>query len=70
MDGSLDDDIKNKKIEINKIDPTPFTSKESNNNTNTETQKKPLNLVKNQYTKFINNIYSLNPLFIYNNRYK
>ena len=57
MDGSLDDDIKNKKIEINKIDPTPFTSKESNNNTNT--QKKPLNLVKNQYTKFINNIKNL-----------
>ena len=59
MDGSLDDDIKNKKIEINKIDPTPFTSKESNNNTNTQTQKKPLNLVKNQYTKFINNIKNL-----------
>ena len=59
MDGSLDDDIKNKKIEINKIDPTPFTRKESNNNTNTETQKKPLNLVKNQYTKFINNIKNL-----------
>jgi cation transport ATPase len=58
MDGSLDDDIKNKKIEINKIDPTPFTSKEYNN-TNTETQKKPLNLVKNQYTKFINNIKNL-----------
>ena len=57
MDGSLDNDIKNKKIEINKIDPTPFTSKESNNNTNT--QKKPLNLVKNQYTKFINNIKNL-----------
>ena len=57
MDSSLDDDIKNKKIEINKIDPTPFTSKESNNNTNT--QKKPLNLVKNQYTKFINNIKNL-----------
>ena len=57
MNGSLDDDIKNKKIEINKIDPTPFTSKESNNNTNT--QKKPLNLVKNQYTKFINNIKNL-----------
>ena len=59
MDGSLDDDIKNKKIEINKIDPTPFTRKESNNNTNTETQKKPLNLVKNKYTKFINNIKNL-----------
>ena len=57
MDGSLDNDIKNKKIEINKIDPTPFTSKESNNNTNTK--KKPLNLVKNQYTKFINNIKNL-----------
>ena len=57
MNGSLDDDIKNKKIEINKIDPTPFTRKESNNNTNT--QKKPLNLVKNQYTKFINNIKNL-----------
>jgi len=59
MDGSLDNDIKNKKIEINKIDPTPFTSKESNNNSNTQTQKKPLNLVKNQYTKFINNIKNL-----------
>ena len=59
MDGSLDNDIKNKKIEINKIDPTPFTSKESNNNSNTQTQKKPLNLVKNKYAKFINNIKSL-----------
>ena len=59
MNGSLDDDIKNKKIEINKIDPTPFTSKESNNNTNTQTQKKPLNLVKNKYTQFINNIKNL-----------
>ena len=56
---SLDDNIKNKKIEINKIDPTPFTSKESTNNSNTQTQKKPLNLVKNQYTKFINNIKNL-----------
>ena len=59
MDGSLDNDIKNKKIEINKIDPTPFTSKESNNNSNTQTQKKTLNLVKNQYAKFINNIKNL-----------
>ena len=56
---SLDDNIKNKKIEINKIDPTPFTSKESTNKSNTQTQKKPLNLVKNQYTKFINNIKNL-----------
>ena len=61
MDGSLgDNDInKNQKIEINKIDPTPFTSKESNPNSNSQSQKKPLNIVKNQYSKFINNIKNL-----------
>ena len=53
MDNSLDN---NQKIEINKIDPTPFTSKESS--PNPDQQKQP-NIVKTTYTKFINNIKKL-----------
>ena len=60
MDGSLDNDFNNnKKIEMNKIDPTPFSNKESTSNSNQQVQQKKPNLVKNTYTKFINNIKSL-----------
>ena len=60
MDGSLDNDFNNnKKIEMNKIDPTPFSNKESTSNSNQQVQQKKLNLVKNTYTKFINNIKNL-----------
>ena len=60
MDGSLDNDFNNnKKIEMNKIDPTPLSNKESSSNSNQQVQQKKPNLVKNTYTKFINNIKSL-----------
>ena len=60
MDGSLDNDFNNnKKIEMNKIDPTPLSNKESTSNSNQQVQQKKLNLVKNTYTKFINNIKNL-----------
>jgi len=60
MDGSLDNDFNNnKKIEMNKIDPTPLSNKESTSNSNQQVQQKKPNLVKNTYTKFINNIKSL-----------
>ena len=60
MDGSLDNDFNNnKKIELNKIDPTPFSNKESTSNSNQQVQQKKPNLVKNTYTKFINNIKNL-----------
>ena len=60
MDGSLDNDFNNnKKIEMNKIDPTPFSNKESTSNSNQQVQQKKTNLVKNTYTKFINNIKNL-----------
>ena len=58
MDGSLDNDFnKNNKIEINKIDPTPFTNKSSSQNDESNIPKK--SLVKTTYTKFINSIKSL-----------
>ena len=58
MDGSLDNDFnKNNKIEINKIDPTPFTNKSSSQNNESNNPKK--SLVKTTYTKFINSIKSL-----------
>ena len=58
MDGSLDNDFnKNNKIEINKIDPTPFTNKSSSQNNESNIPKK--SLVKTTYTKFINSIKSL-----------
>ena len=58
MDGSLDNDFnKNNKIEINKIDPTPFTNKSSSQNNESNIPKK--SLVKTTYTKFINRIKSL-----------
>ena len=58
MDGSLENDInKDKKIEINKIDPTPFTNNGSPQNISPTNQKK--SLVKTAYTKFINRIKNL-----------
>ena len=55
MDGSLENDInKDKKIEINKIDPTPITNNGSTQNISPTNQKK--SLVKTTYTKFINRI--------------
>ena len=58
MDGSLDNDFnKNNEIEINKIDPTPFTNKSSSQNNESNIPKK--SLVKTTYTKFINSIKSL-----------
>ena len=58
MDGSLDNDFnKNNKIEINKIDPTPFTNKSSSQNNESNIPKK--SLVKTTYTKFINSIKNL-----------
>jgi hypothetical protein len=58
MDGSLENDInKDKKIEINKIDPTPFTNNGSPQNISPTNQKK--SLVKATYTKFINRIKNL-----------
>ena len=58
MDGSLENDInKDKKIEINKIDPTPFTNNGSPQNISPNNQKK--SLVKTTYTKFINRIKKL-----------
>ena len=47
----------NNKIEINKIDPTPFTNKGSTQNNEPTVQKK--SLVKTTYTKFINGIKNL-----------
>ena len=58
MDGSLDNDFnKNNKIEINKIDPTPFTNKSSSQNNESNIPKK--SLVKTTFTKFINSIKNL-----------
>ena len=55
MDCSLENDInKDKKIEINKIDPTPFTNNGSPQNISPTNQKK--SLVKTAYTNFINRI--------------
>ena len=58
MDGSLENGInKDKKIEINKIDPTPFTNNGSPQNISPTNQKK--SFVKTTYTKFINRIKNL-----------
>ena len=56
MNNSLDDELGNRKLEINKIDPTPLTSKEK-----VPQQEKPLkiNLVKNTYANFVKNIKNL-----------
>ena len=56
MNTSLDDDLKNRKIEINQIDPTPFSSKEQMPKPPESKGTKGLNLVKNTYSNFINNI--------------
>ena len=56
MNNSLDDELGNRKIEINKIDPTPLSSNEK-----VPQQEKPLkiNLVKNTYANFVKNIKNL-----------
>ena len=59
MNTSLDDDLKNRKIEINQIDPTPFSSKEQMPNPPEQKGSKGINLVKNTYSNFINNIKNL-----------
>ena len=59
MNTSLDDDLKNRKIEINQIDPTPFSSKEQVPNPPEQKGSKGINLVKNTYSNFINNIKNL-----------
>lgn len=56
MNTSLDDDLKNKKIEINKIDPTPLRSKERIPN---HQPSKGINLVKNTYFNFVKNVKNL-----------
>ena len=60
MNNSLDDDLKNRNIIINNIDPTPLSSKEQMPNPQ-ESQQKTLgiNLVKNSYSNFIKNIKNL-----------
>lgn len=59
MNTSLDDDLKNRKIEINQIDPTPFSSKEQIPNPPEPQGTKGINLVKNTYSSFIKNIKNL-----------
>ena len=59
MNTSLDDDLKNRKIEINRIDPTPFSSKEQMPNPPESQGGKGINLVKNTYSNFISNIKNL-----------
>ena len=56
MNTSLDDDLNNRKIEINKIDPNPLSSKENVPNTS---GSKGINLVKHTYTNFVKNIKNL-----------
>ena len=59
MNNSLDDDLKNRNIIINSIDPTPLSSKEQMKSP-PESQPKPgINLVKNTYSNFIKNIKNL-----------
>ena len=56
MNISLDDDLKNKNIEINKIDPISLSSKEKLPN---PPQSKGINLVKHTYSNFVKNIKNL-----------
>ena len=56
MNTSLDDDLKNKNIVINNIDPTPFTSKDELRNPK---QSKGIHLVKSTYSNFVKNIKQL-----------
>ena len=58
MNNSLDDDLRNRKIEINKIDPTPVSSKE-NLPQPPQQQRFGINLVKSTYTNFVKNIKNL-----------
>ena len=57
MNTSLDDDLKNRNIEINKIDPIPLASKESVHNPPPPTQG--IHLVKNTYFNLVKNIKNL-----------
>ena len=57
MNTSLDDDLRNKNIEINKIEPKPLSSKESVQNRPPIPQG--VNLVKNTYFNFVKNIKNL-----------
>ena len=56
MNNSLDDDLRNRKIEINTIDPTPLSSKE---NLPSQEPPKGMHLVKNTYLNFVKNIKNL-----------
>ena len=55
MNNSLDDDLRNKKIEINKLE-TPLSSKE---NMPQPQKSLKINLVKNTYSNFVKNIKNL-----------
>ena len=58
MNNSLDYELGDRKIEINKIDPTPLSS--NNNISNPQSQaNKGVKLVKNTYTNFVKNIKNL-----------
>lgn len=52
-----DDDIGDKKIEINKLEPLPLTSKE--NIPEVKKENAPAKFMKNAYSKLVNNIKSL-----------
>ena len=56
MNTSLDDDLRNKNIEINKIDPRPLASKESVQN---PAPPQGIKLVKNTYFNLVKNIKNL-----------
>ena len=53
MNNSLDDDLKNRNIIINNIDPTPLSSKEQMQSPPESQPKQGINLVKNTYSNFI-----------------
>jgi len=57
MNTSLDDDLNNRQIEINKIDPAPLKSKEQTSQD--QPIPKGINLVKNTYSNFVKNIKKL-----------
>ena len=59
MNNSFDDDIKNRNIIINNIDPTPLPSKEQQPALPESLPKQGINLVKNTYSNFIKNIKNL-----------
>ena len=59
MNNSLDDDLKNRNIIINNINPTPLSSKEQMQSPPESQPKQGINLVKNAYSNFIKNIKNL-----------